>query len=77
VLVIIADYKFEELDLAKLKVVQCFMFNIKDSNKTAAWDSGVITEQCLGKNVEGSSRDLNWCISYYLVELRKITENRK
>jgi len=53
------------------------MFNTKDSNKTSAWDSRMITEQCLGKDVEESGRDANWCISYYLVELRKITENRK
>jgi len=43
----------------------------KDSNKIAAWDSRIITEQCLGKDFEGSGRDVNWCKSYYLVELRK------
>jgi hypothetical protein len=43
----------------------------KDSNKIAAWDSRIITEQCLRKDFEGSGRDVNWCKSYYLVELRK------
>ena len=47
------------------------MFNTKDSNKIATWDSRMITEQCLGRDVEGSGRDVKWCKSYYLVQLRK------
>jgi hypothetical protein len=71
VLVIIGDYKYEGLDTDEMKFVQCFKFNTKDSNKITAWDSRKITEQCLGKDIEGSGPDVNWCKSYYLVELRK------
>jgi len=39
------------------------MFHTKDSNTITAWDSRMITEHRLGKDVEGSVRDINWCKS--------------